>query len=135
MSYEYFLQAHCNGKPQEISTGKILAILNAYITEKGEDYVDLQFDKENSCTIYFDANGSTVDSLMVSRPCSGKLAECLYQIMLLGNFVFLEPDGKSPIVLMAETIGHLPPGIIEAFGPPSVAADMDAFLALYPDNR
>jgi hypothetical protein len=135
MSYEYFLQAHLNCEPQEIPTEKILAIFEKYITEKGDSHIDLEFDQENSCTIYIDTVESAVNGFMVSRPCSGKLVECLYQVMSLGNFVFFEPDGKSPIVLTENAKHHLPGDMIEALGEPSIAGNWDKFLELYENNR
>lgn len=135
MAYEYFLQAYSKGEPQEVRTEKILAIFTKYITGKAEDYIDLQFDAENSCTIYIDSNESTVNGLMVSRPCSGKLPEYLYQVMLLGNFIFFEPDGISPIILSKTTKKHLPEDMIEALGEPVIAENMNKFLTLYASNR
>ncbi len=55
--------------------------------------------------------------------------------MLLGNFVFFEPDGKQPILVNASVEAHLPAGMIEAFGKPAVAKNLDDFLELYFNNR
>jgi len=96
----------------------------------------LQFEEHNSCTIYLDADNSTVSHIMVSRPCGSKqLAECLYQVMLLGNFVFFEPDGKQPILVNPATESHLPEDMIETLGKPAVAKSLDDFLILYFNNR
>ncbi|MCS3795888.1 hypothetical protein [Niastella sp. OAS944] len=136
MSYEYFLQAHLHQDSQEISTESILAIFSKYIIAKDETYIDLQFDEENRCTIYIDTIDSTVSGFMVSRPCGSKqLGECLYNVMLLGNFVFFEPDGKQPILVNTAAESHLPEDMIEALGRPAVAKSMDEFLELYFNNR
>jgi len=136
MSYEYFLQAHLHQDAQEIPTESILLIFKDYIIAKDESYIDLQFEEGNSCTIYIDTTGSTVDNFMVSRPCYSKqLGECLYQVMLLGNFVFFEPDGKHPIILSLATEAHLPIDMIETLGKPAVAEGMNDFLELYFNNR
>jgi hypothetical protein len=136
MSYEYFLQAHLNYGSQEISTEKILSIFEEHITAKDESYIDLQFDQENNCTIYIDTKKSTVNGFMVSRPCYCKqLGECLYKVMLLGNFVFFEPDGKHPIIVNPATESHLPVDMSETLGKPAVAKSLDDFLELYFNNR
>jgi hypothetical protein len=136
MSYEYFLQAHIHQDSQLIPTESILSIFRDYTTSKDDTYIELQFDEENSCTIYIDTNDETVDSFMVSRPCySRQLGECLYKVMLLGNFVFFEPDGKQPIIVNAETESHLPVDMTEAIGKPVVAKSLDDFLELYFNNR
>jgi len=136
MSYEYFLQAHLYQDSQEISTESILTVFRKYIIAKDETYIDLQFDEENSCTIYIDTNDTTVSGFMVSRPCGSKqLGECLYQIMQLGNFVFFEPDGKQPLLVDAATENHLPEDMIESLGKPALAKSLDEFLELYFNNR
>ncbi|HEX6429004.1 MAG TPA: hypothetical protein VF008_15010 [Niastella sp.] len=136
MSYEYFLQAHLDQKSQEISTEKILLIFKDHIKEKDESYIDLQFEEGNACTIFIDTKEPTVSHLMVSRPCdSMQLSECLYQVMLLGNFVFFEPDGKHLIILNPDTEKHLPADMIETLGKPAIAENKNAFLELYFNNR
>jgi hypothetical protein len=136
MSYEYFLQAHRNQESQEISTENILSIFKDHITQKDESYIDLQFEDGNSCTIYMDTAGATVNSFMISRPgYSRQLGECLYQVMLLGNFVFFEPDGKQPLILNSTTEDHLPEGMTEALGKPAIAESLEEFLELYFNNR
>ena len=135
MSYEYYLQAHLNQEAEEIQTEKILSIFREYIKKRGENFIDIEFDDANSCTIYIDTDEPTASHLMVSRPCGGKLGECIYQVMQLGNFVFFEPDGKSAIILTEETSNHLPEDMIEALGPPLIAGNKEAFLELYATNR
>lgn len=136
MSYEYFLQAHIRQNSQSIPTESILSIFRDYTTSKDDTYIELQFDEENSCTIYIDTNDETVDHFMVSRPCyCRQLGECLYKVMLLGNFVFFEPDGKQPIIVNTETESHLPFNMCEVLGKPGVARSLDDFLELYFNNR
>jgi len=136
MSYSYFLQAHLHGGFQNVDTSKVLSIFEPYITEKSETYIDVKFDEENQCTIYIDTNEPAVTNLSVNRPggCK-KLAECLYNVMLLGNFVFYEPDGKQPIVLSSATASHMPEDMIDVLGKPAVARSLDKFLELYFSNR
>jgi hypothetical protein len=136
MSYEYFLQAHLHQDSQRIPTESILSIFRDYTTSKDDTYIELQFDEENTCTIYIDTNDETVDHFMVSRPCyCRQLGECLYKVMLLGNFVFFEPDGKQPIIINPATESHLPVDMSEALGKPVVAKSLDDFLELYFNNR
>lgn len=136
MSYEYFLQAHLNEDSQEIATTSILSIFEKYITAKGDTYIDLQFEENESCTIYMKAGDATVSHLMISRPCGSiQLGKCLYQVMLLGNFVFFEPDGIQPILVTPVAASHLPAGMIESLGTPAIANGLDEFLELYFNNR
>jgi hypothetical protein len=136
MSYEYYLQAHLNQDFQEISTERILAIFKEHITAQDEGYIDLKFDDINRCTIYLDMQNATISSFMVSRPCGSKqLGVYLYEVMLLGNFVFYEPDGKHPIIVNPATAAHLPPDMIETLGEPAVAENLEGFLELYFNNR
>lgn len=55
--------------------------------------------------------------------------------MLLGNFVFFEPDGKQPIIVNPATESHLPVAMSETLGKPAVAESLDDFLVLYFNNR
>lgn len=136
MSYEYYLQAHLNQDCQQIPTESILAIFIDHIATKDETYIDLEFEEGNSCTIYMDTTSSTIDGLMISRPCdSRRLGECLYQVMLLGNFVFYEPDGKGPIVVNPETEAHLPFDMVESLGKLAISKSKEGFLELYFNNR
>ena len=136
MSYEYFLQAHLNQDFQEILTESILTIFKDYITARDQRYIDLEFEEGNSCTIYIDTTSPTTTGFMISRPCySRRLAECLYQVMLLGNFVFYEPDGKAPIIIHPATEEHLPTDMVEALGKPAIGESKERFLELYFTNR
>ncbi len=130
MSHAYFLQAHLNREPQNIPTINILEIFRDYIVEKGETYIDLEFDEGNSCTIYLDTDEPNNSGFMVSRPCSGRLWECLYEVMLLGNFVFFEPGGLSMIIVNPEVERHLPTNMIESLGKPVVVQNRESFLKL-----
>jgi hypothetical protein len=135
MSYEYFLQAHIDQGSQEISTERILSIFREYIVAGGDTYIDLRFDERNSCTIYLDVSEPTVSGFMVSRPCGGKLGDCLYEVMQLGNFVFFEPEGKHMIAARAFSATHLPEDMVETLGEPVLGETRESFLALYSNNR
>lgn len=136
MSYEYFLQAHLNQDLQEIPTESILAIFKKYITAREDSYIDLEFEEGNSCTIYMDTTSSTITGFMISRPCySRRLGECLYEVMLLGNFVFYEPEGKTPIITNPATEEHLPIDMVESLGNPTIGKSKESFLELYFNNR
>lgn len=135
MSYEYFVQAHLNQDFQEISTERILSVFKKHITRQDATYIDLTFDEINGCTIYIDTQEPTTSGFTVSRPCGSKqLGVYLYEVMLLGNFVFYEPDGKHPIIINPTTAAHLPPDMMETLGEPAVADSLDAFLELYFNN-
>lgn len=136
MSYEYFLQAHLDQGFQPVSTTQVLEIFQPYITQQDPTYIDVQFEEGNSCTIYLETVDEYLDSMMVSRPCySQQLGGCLYEVMLLGNFVFYEPDGKQMIAVSEATEAHLPSDMIEVLGKPVVATDKASFLELYFNNR
>ena len=72
---------------------------------------------------------------MVSRPCGAKLGECLYEVMLLGNFVFFEPDGKYMITVTPSVEVHLPTDMIETLGKQVITKSQEDFLKLYHNNR
>jgi len=135
MAYEYFLQAHLHGDPQGVQTERILAIFKDYIVTKSDTSIDLEFNEGNSCSIYLDTEEPNNSGFMISRPCGDKLGECLYEVMLLGNFVFFEPDGIHMIVVDPEVELHLPKDMIESLGKPVVAPDRETFLELYAKNR
>ncbi|MBW8684361.1 hypothetical protein [Chitinophaga rhizophila] len=135
MSYDYFLQAHLHSGSEMIATEKILAIFEIYVVAKDSSYIDLRFDDDSTCTIYMDIDAPYNDGLVVNRPCSGQLAECLYQVMQLGNFVFFEPDGIHMIIIDAAVEQHLPEDMIDTLGKPVVADTFDSFLGLYNNNR
>jgi hypothetical protein len=136
MSYEYYIQAHIDQDGQEIPTVQVLSIFEPFIIEKEDSYIELQFAEDEKCTIYLDTNSTTISHFMVSRPCGSKqLGECLYQVMLLGNFVFFEPDGKRPILVNSATEAHLPTDMMEVLGKPLVAKNLEDFLELYFNNR
>lgn len=135
MSYEYFLQAHLHQEAEKIPTESILSVFEPYIIAKDETSIDLEFDEINSCTIYLDTEEADNSGFMVSRPCDDKLGECLYKVMLLGNFAFFEPDGKHIITVSPSVEAHLPMDLIETLGKPLVAASLEEFLKLYNNNR
>lgn len=135
MSYEYFLQAHLHQEAQKIPTEKILSIFKRYIVAKDESSIDLQFDESNSCTIYLDTEEPGNSGFMVSRPCEAELGECLYEVMLLGNFAFFEPDGKHIITVSPSVEAHLPKDMMETLGKPVVGESQEDFLKLYTNNR
>lgn len=135
MSYEYFLQAHLNHGPQQISTTRILQIFSKYIVAKDKTYVDIAFDDGSTCSIFIDTELPYNDNIMISRPCEGKLGDCVYEIMNLGNFVFFEPDGKHMIIINPDVHKHLPPDMIDTLGEPVIAQTMEEFLELYNNNR
>ena len=136
MSYDYYLQAHLNQDSQNISADSILKILEEYVTRKGEGFVDLQFDKDNSCTFYFEIDEPFTNSININRPCSGEeFMRCIYRIMQLGNFVFFEPDGKYSIILNEKIKTELPEDMIEGLGEPAVANDFEEFQQLLLNNR
>jgi hypothetical protein len=135
MSYEYFIQAHLHQDSQKIPTESILSIFKRYIVAKDKTYIDLHFDESNRCTIYLDTEEPDNSGFMVSRPCGVKLGECLYEVMLLGNFVFFEPDGKYMITVAPSVEAHLPADMIETLGKPVVAKSQEDFLKLYHNNR
>lgn len=135
MSYDYFLQAYVEREPQQVETGRVLEIFKDYIVERFPDGVELKFDEENSCTVYIDAEEQYIDGMMVNRPCEGKLGECLYEVMKLGNFVFFEPDGNHVIILHADVVDHLPEDMVDGLGGAVVGETMDEFLKLYVNNR
>jgi hypothetical protein len=135
MAYEYFLQAHLNGDPQGIPTECILTIFKDYIVTKDDTFIDLEFNEGNSCSIYLDTEEPYNSGVMISRPCGDKLGECLYEVMLLGNFVFFEPDGIHVIIINPDVEVHLPKDMIESLGKPVIASGREAFLELYANNR
>lgn len=135
MSYEYFLQAHLHREAQEVPTERILSIFSDYIIVKDKTFIDVRFDESNSCTVFMDTEEAYNTGLMVSRPCGGRLGDCFYAVMQLGNFVFYEPDGVHVIVVNAEVIAHMPEDMIAALGTPVVGETLDQFLELYNNNR
>lgn len=136
MSYEYYLQAHLKEEAQRIPTARILSIFEDFITGRGENYIRVEFEEGNSCDIFIDLNEPFESGFMISRPCYSKqLGRCIYQVMLLGNFVFYEPDGKGAIIANPATEYHLPADMIEALGKPVLAESEDDFLELYFNNR
>lgn len=136
MSHSYFLQAHLHGGFQDVDTSRVLSVFEPFITERSDTYIDLEFDEQCQCTIYINTTDTSINSLSVNRPCSCKeLAKCLFDVMLLGNFVFFEPDGKQPIVLNPVTESHMPEDMINVLGKPAVAKNLDEFWELYFNNR
>ncbi|MFW9880861.1 MAG: hypothetical protein ACFFG0_47980 [Candidatus Thorarchaeota archaeon] len=90
------------------------------------------FGQDDSRTIYLDTDVQTINYLMVSRPWSNiMLAECLFNIMCLGNFVLFEPGRKYPIVLKKDALSHIPKGMINSLGNPRIERNLKVFLRLY----
>lgn len=135
MSYEYYLQAHLSGDSQGVSTESILEVFRDYVVRKNQTYIDLDFSEGNSCSVYLDTEEPANSNLMISRPCGDKLGECLFKVMLLGNFVFYEPDGAHMIIVNPDVEAHLPEDMIASLGKPVVASDLETFLELYAANR
>ena len=136
MSYEYFLSAYTERESENISTKKILQVLEQFISKKDENAVELTFDEINNCCIYLDIDEPFVNGMMISRPCGGEqFIKCLYRIMQLGNFVFFEPDGKRMIALNPDIQQHLPEDMIESLGEPLIATDGEIFLKFISENR
>jgi hypothetical protein len=132
MGHDIFLQAHVQGGSQNIPTSEVLACFSRFITAKEDVSIELQFTEVDSCTIYLETTSPNIDNLMVSRPCGDrKLAECLFRVMQLGNFVLFEPDCDRFIVLRAEVIAHLPEGMAESLGEARVAPDIESFIEAY----
>lgn len=136
MSYSYFLQAHLNQDAQEIPMSSILAIFRDHIAAMEDNCIDLEFEEGNSCTIYVDTTQITTTGFTINRPCFDKrLGEYIYEVMQLGNFVFFEPDGKTPIITNPVVEEHLPPDMIETLGKPAIGRSKEHFLELYENNR
>lgn len=136
MSYEYYLQAYLREDFQQIPTASILSILEDFIVSREKSYIGLEFEEGNGCGIYINVTDPFVSGFSISRPCYSKLlGECIYKVMLLGNFVFFEPDGKGPIILSPATEAHLPVDMIESLGKPGIAETEERFLELYFNNR
>ena len=132
MSLDVCLQAFENEEPQAIPTTAILECLAPFIEQKGEDFVDVSFGPQDSCTFYFATTDETVQVLTVNRPCGdARLAQVLFQIMELGNFILFVPGEERPIVLKAQTNSHVPPDMLEALGEPVVADDVPTFTAFF----
>lgn len=132
MGHSIFLQAHSQGGSQSIPTSEVLACFSKFITYREEAYIDLQFTETDSCTVFFDTTSPSISHLMVSRPCGDRgLAQCLFQVMTLGNFVLFEPGVDRFIVLREEVIAHLPEGMAEALGEARIAANWESFIEAY----
>ena len=115
MGHSIFLQAHFQGGSQNILTSEVLACFSQFITYREQSFIDLQFTETDSCTVFFDTTSPNIDHLTVSRPCGDRgLAQCLFQVMKLGDFVLFEPGVDRFIVLREEVIPHLPEGMAEA---------------------
>ena len=139
MSYDYFLQAHIEGDDQVVMTSEVLRIFQPYTSEVNDSYIELDFGDAGSCTIFMNVSSPFISNVNINRPCHGReLADCLYQVMRLGNFVFLEPDGKHVIVVDEETLQHLPEDVTEDIGELGgavIANSRESFWQLYEDNR
>jgi len=132
MGHAIFLQAHFQGGSQNIPTSEVLACFSPFITAKEDAFIDLQFTDTDSCTIYFDTASPSIDHLMVSRPCGDRgLAQCLFQVMKLGNFVLFEPSVDRFLVLREEVIAHLPEGMAEALGKARIVDTIESFIKAY----
>jgi hypothetical protein len=136
MSYDYFLQACLNTNPHQIPTERILAIFEPYIVNKRPDYLEVEFEQNNHCTIFMDTEAPGNDCINVHRPCGGEpFVRCLYEIMQLGHVVFFELDGIKAITLSSEMGKHLLDGMLDSMGPPVVASSWKEFRQLWQDNR
>lgn len=136
MSYDYFLQAHIEGDEQVVLTSEVLRIFQPYTSDVSESYIDLDFGDAGSCTIFMEVSSPVISGININRPCGTKeLVDCLYDVMVLGNFVFIEPEGKHLIVLNEETIAHLPEGMSDELGGTVIAGNRDAFWQLFQENR
>jgi hypothetical protein len=136
MSYDYFLQACLEHNPQEIPTERILAIFEPFIIDKGPDYIELEFEKNNRCIIFMDTDATGNACLNVHRPRGGEpFVRCLYQVMLLGHVVFFELDGIKAITLSPEMDKHLLSGMLQTIGTPVLAANWEEFRKLWQNNR
>jgi hypothetical protein len=132
MSHSIFLQALVEGGSENIPTSEVLACFSGFIYKKEDTFIDVEFGEDGSCKIFLDTTGTSVDGLMVSRPCAGEgLFRCLYCVMKLGNFVLFEPGANRFIVLREDVIGYLPEGMAESLGEARIAEDVESFLEAY----
>lgn len=135
MSYDFFWNAHLNGQPQQIPTGKFLAIFEKYIVNRDENAVDLCFDDGESCVVYMNSLDAGFDGMMTSSCCHEQFLQCMFELMQLGNFIFYEPDGKGSITTEPDIEKHLLPGMTESIGNVQVGADWQSFRHLIINNR
>jgi hypothetical protein len=136
MSYDYFLQGCLDHNPQPLPTGRILAIFEPFIVDRGPDYIELAFDDKQHCTIFMDTQAPANDCINVHRPCAGEpFVRCLYQVMQLGNVVFFELDGIKAITLYPGMEQHLLKGMLQSVGTLAVAENWEAFWQLWQNNR
>lgn len=132
MGANIFLQAHVNGGSQDIPTKDVLDCFAGFIAAQEDTFIELEFEEQESCTIFMDTTGPNIDNLMVSRPCSDDvLGPYLFRIMLLGNFVLFAPGLDSFIVSNEDVIGHMPEGMAEALGEARIASDLESFMKAY----
>lgn len=128
MSLDVFLQSFENGNPQGVATTDIVECAREFITEQAETYLELVFGPADSCTLYLDTNEPTVSGITVNRPCGDRrLANVLFRIMQLGNFVLYVPGEDRPLVVHPGTTKHLPDELIEAVGEPIVVTTVEEF--------
>ena len=76
------------------------------------------------CDVYLERladDDERTSSIMIARPStSPELWDAIFSLLRLGNGVFYFP-GSSLYVASQSAIGHLPPEMIEALGPPTLA--------------
>jgi len=129
MGANIFLQAHVDGGSQEIPTKDVLDCFSGFIAAQEDTFIEVVFANDDSCTIFMDTTASTIDSLMVSRPCSEDvLGPCLFRVMKLGNFVLFAPGLDGFIASNEEVIGHMPDGMAEDLGEARIASDLASFM-------
>ena len=127
MSTEFYVQLFERGNEKLIDSKKITEIIEKRNFVKKDEYYEVIFDNKNSTTL----QNCSSNCLTVLRPCKAEeLANLLFEIMALDNFILYTPEGRYPIVLNKSVISNLPEGMIEAIGNPKIAKDKKEFYDL-----
>jgi hypothetical protein len=139
MSFELFLQAFSGGAPAGIPAAAIRAAFGAALSEREEDFWQLEFGPGQSSDLFLaplPGTGSDIHTVSVYRPCNdARLYAGLWALLALPGTCLHFPGGPAPLVRGITAATDLPRQLLEALGPPAVLASPDALAQAIGDVR
>jgi hypothetical protein len=121
MSFNLHLQGFEAGAPVGLPRAHVRALFPVG-ADSEPDCWRVRYDDLNWCDLIVvpdPSDRTLIRSLCVHRPCrDGRLWDALLEVMRLGQVALYTPGDTPPLVADDSVAPHLPPALVEAFGPP-----------------
>lgn len=138
MSFELFLQRFDNGQPSGIPLAAIRVAFAGALTEPEEDFWQASYGPTQTSDLFLAPladDPSQIHTISIYRPCAdARLHDAIWQLLALPGSCLHFPGGAAPFTRDGRLGAALPPGMIEALGPPLVIGSAAEIQRLLGDD-